>query len=59
MPKLTQLKQSTQRTIRRIAKASNLSPEKVLKVMLSPNSGRKVTTHLNYGVESEIFLTIR
>lgn len=50
MPKLDQLKKSTQKTIRKIAKASNMTPEKVLRVMLSPSRGNKVTTHLCYGV---------
>lgn len=50
MPKLEQLKKSTRDTIKKIAKASNLSAEKVLKVMLRPTSTHGVTTHLNYGV---------
>ena len=50
MPKLKNLKPSTRRTIARIAKASNMSPEKVLRVMLRPTNASGVTTHLNYGV---------
>lgn len=50
MPKLDQLKKSTQRTIRRIARASKLTPEKVLRTMLAPSRRHGVTTHLNYGV---------
>lgn len=52
MIKLTDLKKSTQATIAKIAKASNLSPEKVLRIMLKPSCGDMVTTHLNYGLES-------
>ncbi len=50
MPRLNQLKKSSQRTIRRIAKASGISPEKVLRLMLRPSSADEVTTHLNYGI---------
>lgn len=50
MLKLTDLKKSTQRTIQKIARASKLSPEKVLRIMLRSSCGNKVTTHLNYGV---------
>jgi hypothetical protein len=52
MPKLTDLKKSSQRTINKIARASKLSPEKVLRIMLKPSCGPKVTTHLNYGVNA-------
>lgn len=51
MPKLKDLKKSTQRTIRKIAEASKISPEKVLRSMLKPSCSRGVTTHLNYGVK--------
>ena len=51
MPKLEQLKKSTQRTIRRIARASKLTPEKVLRAMLAPSRRHGVTTHLNYGIQ--------
>ena len=50
MPKLSQLKKSSQRTIRRIAKASGITPEEVLRRMLKPTSADGVTTHLDYGV---------
>ena len=50
MPKLKQLKPSTQRTIAKIAKASNMTPEKVLRVMLRPTNANGVTTHLDYGL---------
>ena len=50
MPKLNELKVSTQRTIAKIAKASGLTPEKVLRVMLRPTNARGVTTHLSYGI---------
>lgn len=50
MPKLEQLKKSTQKTIRKIAKASKMTPEKVLRVMLTSSRTNKVTTHLCYGV---------
>ena len=48
--KLEQLKPSTRKTIRRIAKASGMTEEKVLSAMLKPSSANRVTTHLNYGV---------
>ena len=50
MPKLSELKPSTRKTIKRIAKASGLTPEKVLRVMLKPTNAHGVTTHLTYGV---------
>ena len=50
MPTLKQLKPETRETIEKIAKASNLTPEQVLRVMLKPTNSRGVTTHLNYGV---------
>lgn len=50
MPKLEQLKKSTQKTIRKIAKASKMTTEKVLRVMLASSRSHKVTTHLCYGV---------
>ena len=49
MLKLSQLKKSTQETIAKIAKASNMTAEKVLKVMCRPTSANGVTTHLNFG----------
>lgn len=48
--KLDQLKQSTRRTIKKIAAASGMTEEKVLSVMLNPSRGKRVTTHLKYGV---------
>ena len=53
MPKLEQLKKSTQRTIRKIARASNMPPEKVLRAMLTPSRADKVTSHLNYGLDTD------
>lgn len=50
MPKLKELKPSTRRTIARIAKASGITPEKVLRIMLRPTNANGVTTHLRYGV---------
>lgn len=50
MPKLNELKSQTRRTIAKIAKASGLTPEKVLRVMLKPTNANGVTTHLSYGV---------
>lgn len=50
MPKLTQLKKSSQRTIRKIAKTSGITPEEVLRRMLKPSSADGVTTHLDYGI---------
>lgn len=50
MLKLEDLKRSTQRTIRKIARASGMTPQKVLRIMLKTSCKDKVTTHLNYGV---------
>lgn len=50
MPKLSQLKKSSQRTIRRIAKTSGITPEEVLRRMLKPSSAAWVTAHLDYGI---------
>ena len=51
MLKISDLKKSTQHTIERIAKASNMKAETVLRIMLNPNYGKMVTTHLNYGLD--------
>ena len=51
MPKLKDLKKSSQRTIRKIAEASKIPPEKVLRIMLKPLRANGVTTHLNYGLK--------
>jgi hypothetical protein len=50
MPKLEHLKPETRTTIEKIAKASNRTPEEVLRIMLKPTNSHGVTTHLNYGV---------
>lgn len=44
--KLSQLKKSTQLFIKRVAKASGMSPEKVLRTMQKPSCGKGVTSHL-------------
>ena len=48
--KLTDLKVATQRTINKIAKASRLTPEEVLRRMLRPSNADVVTSHLDYGI---------
>ncbi len=47
---LNDLKKSTQRTIRKIAKASGISPDEALRKMLKPTSADWVTSHLDYGI---------
>ena len=53
MPKMNQLSKKTQATILRIAAASNMTPERVIRAMLSPSRGGKVTTHLDYGIRKD------
>lgn len=48
--KLTDLKVATQRTIKKIAKASRITPEEVLRRMLRPSNADKVSSHLDYGI---------
>lgn len=48
--KLSQFSQQSQAVIRRIAKASNMSPEKVLRVIEKSSNAQKVNIHLNYGL---------
>ena len=50
--KLTDLKIATQRTINKIAKASRLTPEEVLRRMMRPSNADVVTSHLDYGIHT-------
>lgn len=48
--KLSQFSKRSQAVIRKIGKASKMSPQKVLQVIAKTSRGGGVNIHLNYGV---------